>query len=49
MVLLVIDAQIWLTNKELYCYEKFVDGTKRIIEAARENNLEVIYGQREYL
>ena len=47
MVLLVIDAQIWLTNKELYCYEKFVDGTKRIIAAARENNIEVIYVQHD--
>ena len=43
MVLLVIDAQIWLTNKDLYCYERFVNGTKKVIEAARENNIEVIY------
>ena len=40
MVLLVIDAQIWLTNKDLYCYERFVNGTKKVIEAARENNIE---------
>ncbi len=47
MVLLVIDAQIWLTNQELYCYEKFVKGTKAIIQAARENNIEVIYVQHD--
>ena len=47
MILLVIDAQIWLTNQDLYCYEKFVSGTKRIIEAARENNIEVIYVQHD--
>ena len=47
MVLLVIDAQIWLTNKDLYCYERFVNGTKKVIEAARENNIEVIYVQHD--
>lgn len=47
MVLLVIDAQIWLTNQDLYCYEKFVRGTKLIIETARENNIEVIYVQHD--
>ena len=47
MVLLVIDAQIWLTNQELYCYEKFVKGTKAIIETARRNNVEVIYVQHD--
>ncbi len=47
MILLVIDAQIWLTNKDLYCYEKFVNGTKRIIETARENNIEIIYVQHD--
>ncbi|MBQ6797131.1 MAG: isochorismatase family protein [Clostridia bacterium] len=47
MILLVLDAQIWLTNQELYRYEKFVDGTKQIIEAARENNVEVIYVQHD--
>ena len=35
MVLLVIDAQIWLTNKDLYCYERFVNGTKKVIEVIK--------------
>ena len=47
MILLVLDAQIWLTNKDLYCYERFASGTKRLIEAARENNVEVIYVQHD--
>ena len=47
MVLLVIDAQIWLTEKELYNYENFISGTKSIIEAARENDIEVIYVQHD--
>lgn len=47
MILLVIDAQIWLTEKELYNYEKFVNGTKSVIEAARENDIEVIYVQHD--
>ena len=47
MVLLVIDTQIWLTDKELYNYETFVEGTKAVIEAARENDIEVIYVQHD--
>ncbi|MBE6765760.1 MAG: isochorismatase family protein [Ruminococcaceae bacterium] len=47
MILLVLDAQIWLTNQDLYCYERFASGTKRLIEAARENNVEVIYVQHD--
>lgn len=47
MVLLVIDAQIWITDKELYGFEKFVKGTKAVIEAARENDIEVIYVQHD--
>lgn len=47
MVLIVLDTQIWLTNKELYCFEKFVKGTKAVIEAARENDIEVIYIQHD--
>lgn len=47
MILLVLDAQIWLTNKDLYCYEKFKSGTKLLIETARKNNIEVIYMQHD--
>ena len=47
MVLLVIDTQIWLMEKELNCVEKFVNGTKDVIEAARKNGVEVIYVQHD--
>ena len=47
MILLVLDAQIWLTNKDLYCYERFENGTKLLIETARKNNIEVIYVQHD--
>ncbi len=47
MLLLVIDAQIWLTNQDLYCYDKFASETKLLIETARKNNIEVIYVQHD--
>ena len=47
MILLVIDAQIWLTDKDLYEYDNFVKGTKAVIEAARDNDIEVIYVQHD--
>ena len=47
MVLLVIDTQIWLMEKELNCVEQFVNGTKDVIEAARKNGVEVIYVQHD--
>ncbi|MEE1155519.1 MAG: isochorismatase family protein, partial [Acutalibacteraceae bacterium] len=47
MILLVLDAQIWLTSKDLYCYERFVSGVKLLIETARKNNIEVIYVQHD--
>lgn len=47
MVLIVLDTQIWLTNAELYCFDKFINDTKTVIEAARENGVEVIYVQHD--
>lgn len=47
MILLVLDSQIWLTSKDLYCYERFVSGVKLLIETARKNNIEVIYVQHD--
>lgn len=43
MVLLVIDAQEQITNEKLYNFEGFVDAVKKLIAAARENGVEVIY------
>lgn len=43
MVLLVVDTQKQITNKELYNFELFVANVKKLIKTARENNIEVIY------
>lgn len=43
MVLLVIDTQKLIVNKELYEFERFVYNIKKIISSARDNNIEVIY------
>ncbi len=47
MVLLVIDIQKGITDNRLYNFEGFIRDTKRIIESARENNVEVIYVQHD--
>ncbi len=43
MVLLIVDTQKLITNKELYNFELFVSNVKKLIKTARENNIEVIY------
>lgn len=43
MVLLVIDTQKLITNDKLYEFYTFVSNVKRLINNARENNIEVIY------
>ena len=43
MVLLVVDTQKLITNERLYKFDVFVENVKRIINEARENNIEVIY------
>ena len=43
MVLLVIDIQKGITDNRLYDFEGFINNTKRVIETARSNNIEVIY------
>lgn len=43
MVLLVVDAQKLITNKELYNFDLFVSNVKELIKTARENGIEVIY------
>ena len=47
MVLLVVDIQKGITNEHLYAFNNFIKNTSRIIEAARENNLEIIYIQHD--
>ncbi len=43
MVLLIVDTQKLITNKELYEFDAFVSNVQKIIQAARENSIEVIY------
>jgi len=43
MVLLVVDTQKLITNRELYNFEKFENTVKMLIAAAREKEIEVIY------
>lgn len=47
MVLLVIDIQKGITDERLYDFEGFIKNTVRIIEAARQNNVEIIYVQHD--
>ena len=47
MKLLVIDIQKGITDNRLYNFESFIDNTKRIIAAARANQIEVIYFQHD--
>lgn len=43
MVLLVVDTQKLITNKELYNFDLFVSNVKKLINTARKSNIEVIY------
>lgn len=43
MVLLIVDTQTLITNKDLYQFEKFVSNVELLIATARGNNIEVIY------
>ena len=47
MVLLVIDIQKGIADHRLYNFEDFISNTKKIIAAARENNIEIIYVQHD--
>lgn len=47
MILLVIDIQKGITDERLYDFDGFMKNTLRIIETARENNVEIIYVQHD--
>lgn len=47
MVLLVVDIQKGITDNRLYGFADFICQTKRVIEAARNNNIEIIYVQHD--
>ncbi len=45
MILLVIDMQKGLVDEDLYAFDTFMDRTVRLVDAARKNNVEVIFVQ----
>ena len=47
MILLVVDLQKGLVDEELYAFDTFLDRTVRLIDAARENGVEVIFFQHD--
>lgn len=47
MIVLVIDIQKGITDERLYHYSEFINNTRKIIETARKNNVEVIYVQHD--
>ena len=47
MILLVIDMQKGIVDEDLYAFDSFMDRTVRLIDAARKNNVEVIFVQHD--
>ena len=47
MILLVVDMQKGIVDENLYDYENFMDRTVRLIDAARKNDVEVIFVQHD--
>ena len=47
MILLVVDMQKGIVDEELYDYENFMNRTVTLIDAARKNNVEVIFVQHD--
>ena len=47
MKLIVIDIQKGITDERLYNYDGFIKNVTSIIDAARKNNVEVIYVQHD--
>ena len=47
MILLVIDMQKGIVDEDLYAFDSFMDRTVRLIDAARKNNVEVVFVQHD--
>lgn len=47
MILLVIDMQKGIVDEDLYAFDTFMDRTVRLIDAARKNNVEVVFVQHD--
>jgi len=47
MILLVVDMQKGIVDKELYAFDSFMNKTVQLIDAARKNHVEVVYVQHD--
>ncbi len=47
MILLVVDMQKGIVDEDLYDYQNFLSRTVRLIDAARKNDVEVIFVQHD--
>ena len=47
MILLVIDMQKGLVGEDLYAFDTFTERTTQLVNAARKNNVEVIFVQHD--
>ena len=47
MILLVIDMQKGLVDEDLYAFDTFMDRSVRLVNAARKNNVEVVFVQHD--
>ena len=47
MILLVIDMQKGLVDEELYAYDTFTERTAQLVDAARKNDVEVVFVQHD--
>ena len=47
MILLVVDMQKGLVDEDLYAFDTFTERTAQLVDAARKNNVEVIFVQHD--
>ena len=47
MVLLVVDMQKGLVDEDLYAFDTFIERTAQLVDAARKNNIEVVFVQHD--
>ncbi|MBO4809348.1 MAG: isochorismatase family protein [Lachnospiraceae bacterium] len=48
MILLAIDIQKGITDNRLYNFKGFIENTRKLLDTARKNGVEVIYFQHDY-
>ena len=45
--IIVVDVQKGITNERLYNFKGFINNISKLLDSARKNNVEVIYGQHD--